>query len=161
MRSKKNIYIRLVMLLMAFTLVSNAWGQTTTTDLYQTVYGGNSIENEYIKSKKQTKWHDLRKELQSTTIKDKFDENTTSFPVNWNDQKQIQAAHELIDTIYVHEGSTFDITLPDFLQTGENPTSSIRSYQRWYNFRTGKIFKLKDPLTKDKTITDLLIPFIR
>lgn len=155
MRSKKNIYIRLVMLLMAFTLVSNAWGQTATTDPYQTEY-----KNKYIKSKTQTKWHDLRKELKPGKA-DKFDENTTSFPVNWNDQKQIQAAHELIDTIYVHEGSTFDITLPDFLQTGENPTSSIRSYQRWYNFRTGKIFKIDAPLTKDKTITDLLIPFIR
>lgn len=161
MRSKKNIYVLFMMLLTAFVFASNTWGQTTTNDLYK-----NDYESESIKSKKQTKWHDLRKEKnQALTPKrdDKFDMDTRTFEVNWGGTTtQIQASHVLVDTIYVHEGSFFNISLPDVLEVGTDITSSVKSYQRWYNFRTGKIFQVKAPLKKDgRTITDLLLPNTR
>lgn len=149
MRTKKNIYIYIILPLLAFCFLPKAWGQ-----YYPDEYEKYEIQN------KAAKWYDLRKvEKFTPNREDKFDENQRMFKVSINDKGNIQATHVLIDTIYVHRGATFTLELPDKHTSG---TSSIQSYQRWYNLRTGGTFKLEGPINissnegKSTSINDLL-----
>ena len=54
-----------------------------------------------------------------------------------NPDAKLQAAHTYIDTIYVHKGSTVNLSLPT--QMGDN--YSIHTYQRWYSYRTDGTFE--------------------
>lgn len=102
---------------------------------------------------KHAKWHDQRG---SSDYDDDFD-NTKMFDTDetWRPEsvqnRKIQATHTYIDTIYVHRGSSVDLTLPDYL----NNDISIQSYQRWYSFRTGETFATENI---ENQIYDLLTP---
>ncbi len=151
MRSRKNIYIRLIALSITFALSSLAWGQTVK-NYYKNDYSSYSIQY-----KTKTKWHDLRTIKDDTDVKDKFDENETFTVTVDGSYQNIQPSHVLIDTIYVHKGSKYLLSLPD---RSEN-SYSIRSYQRWYNLKTGKTFEVgSDGVTVDtnELVKDLLYP---
>lgn len=157
MRSRKNTYLLLTVLSITFVFSPLAWGQTRTTmpkDYYKDEYSTNTIIN-----KKKTKWSYLRdiEELKVATEEDKFD-NEGVFVVTVDGSNQsIQPSHVLIDTIYVHKGSKYLLSLPD--RSGNN--YSIRSYQRWYNLKTGKTFEVgSDGVTAstDGLVKDLLYP---
>lgn len=65
----------------------------------------------------------------------------------------IQAAHTLVDTIYMHRGETVTLTLPDRL----DKDYSIKTYQRWYDFRTEKTFEVNNHSVEGAPY-DLLTP---
>ena len=92
---------------------------------------------------KHPKWFDLRSGIsEAAKNMDTFEDETKMFtPVdnpfiqNYPVQK-IQAAHTYIDTIYMHPGTSVDLTLPDKLDN-----VSVRGYQRWYSFRTDGTYR--------------------
>lgn len=152
MRSRKNIYIRLIALSITFALSPLAWGQTKSSpkDYYDSSYSDETIEN-----KTKTKWSYLREMdgLQVADGEDKFDKEGVFVVTVDGSYENIQPSHVLIDTIYVHKGSRYKLSL------GSN---SIRSYQRWYNLKTGKTFDVGDTgvntNTGDGYVKDLLYP---
>lgn len=154
MRSSKNIYLLLTVLSITFVFSPLAWGQTR--DIKVKDYYRTDKTDETIQYKKKTKWHDLRTINGDTKVEDKFDENETFTVTVDGSGKKIQASHVLIDTIYVHKGSKYLLSLPD---RSEN-SYSIRSYQRWYNLKTGKTFEVgSDGVTStDGLVKDLLYP---
>ena len=96
---------------------------------------------------KYAKWHDLREELSlSDAAKnmDEFDDGIKMDTVELERipeiEKYIQAAHTLVDTIYVHPGDDITLSLPDRLDNNTN----MQTYQCWYNFRTGGTFSTED-----------------
>lgn len=101
---------------------------------------------------KYAKWYDLRKILQINAA-DNFDEDEAD---KWNKgydgNIDIQAAHTLIDTIYVHKGTTVTLTLPDYI----NGTANNKTYQRWYDYTTDGTFATGD-MGSDQVV-DLLTP---
>lgn len=102
---------------------------------------------------KPAKWYDLRKTLQINNAADNFDEDESlSMNIAYDGQTKIQAAHTLIDTIYVHKGTKVTLTLPDYL----NKTTNNKTYQRWYNYLTEGTFATGD--TGDGAIVDYLTP---
>ena len=108
---------------------------------------------------KHAKWYDLR----GTTIyDDDFDNENQMFDtdVTWRPEsvrdREIQATHTYIDTIYAHRGSTVQLTLPDYLKED----ISIQSYQRWYSFRTGRTFATQYENPEENHIVDLLTPTV-
>lgn len=109
---------------------------------------------------KPAKWHDLRSGYTNESTGDTFSEDEEMFPLDDNpliigsNLEPIQAAHTMIDTIYMHKGTSITLTLPDYLNTG----FSIKSYQRWYSFRTGKTFETKYHEDNEANVWDLLTP---
>lgn len=87
------------------------------------------------------------------------DDYDASYGLNWpsgSDWKGIQAAHTIIDTIYVEKGSLVTLALPDRrggIDAGNGTNANIGSYQRWYNFRTESSFR-----TNNNSVIDLLTP---
>lgn len=150
MRTKKNIYIYIILPLLAFCFLPKAWGQAQQD--YNDTYIKNSIQS------KAAKWYDLRKELKPSKD-DKFEESTRYIEMDWpgtaDPKTKIQATHELVDTIYMHKGSSIILQLSDRAKAGSN-SYSINTYQRWYNFRTGKNLRLSTSVGKG--INDLLMP---
>ena len=57
-----------------------------------------------------------------------------------DNQTLIQATHTLVDTIYMHREETVTLTLPDRLDNN-GISYSIKTYQRWYDFRTEGTFE--------------------
>ena len=157
MRSRKNTYLLLTMLSITFVFSPLAWGQTRTTmpkDYYRP-----DKTTETIQNKTKTKWFYLRKMdgLQVADGEDKFDKKGVFVVTVDGSNDSIQPSHVLIDTIYVHKGSKYLLSLPD---RSEN-SYSIRSYQRWYNLKTGKTFEVgSDGVTAstDGLVKDLLYP---
>lgn len=157
MRSRKNTYLLLTMLSITFVFSPLAWGQTRTTmpkDYYRPDKTAETIQN-----KTKTKWFYLRKMdgLQVADGEDKFDKKGVFVVTVDGSNDSIQPSHVLIDTIYVHKGSKYLLSLPD---RSEN-SYSIRSYQRWYNLKTGKTFEVgSDGVTAstDGLVKDLLYP---
>ena len=126
-------------------------------EIYLLKRGELMVRNVTIRHKP-AKWHDLRENLsQAAKDMDTFDdgilEDTIQFP--GIDEYTVQAAHTLIDTIYVHKGSSVRLTLPDRL----NESTNMNSYQRWYSFRTDQTFEVNNP-DYDGGIKDLLTPAI-
>lgn len=157
MRSRKNIYIQVIVFALAFAFFPKTWGQTTRGGTADDYYNSTN-KDKSIAFKQQTKWHDLRNmDGLKPTRNDKFDNDTKTFTLTKDGQSgSIQASHLFIDTIYVHEGTTLQLTLPDRASGGSN---SIQSYRRWYNMRTGKTFRLQEDLSTDEDyIIDLLYP---
>lgn len=101
---------------------------------------------------KPAKWYDLRKTM-SINAADNFDEDESlSMNIAYDNQTEIQAAHTLIDTIYVHAGTSVTLTLPDYL----NGTTNNKTYQRWYNYMTEGTFATGNTGSGD--IVDYLTP---
>lgn len=101
---------------------------------------------------KPAKWYDLRKTM-SINAADNFDEDESlSMNIAYDNQTKIQAAHTLIDIIYVHAGTSVTLTLPDYL----NGTTNNKTYQRWYNYLTEGTFATGNTGSGD--IVDYLTP---
>lgn len=102
---------------------------------------------------KPAKWYDLRQSLNLNNAADNFDEDESlSMNIAYDNQTEIQAAHTLIDTIYVHAGTSVTLTLPDYL----NETTNNKTYQRWYNYLTEGTFATGNTGSGD--IVDYLTP---
>lgn len=103
---------------------------------------------------KPAKWYDLRQSLDLNNAADNFDEDESlSMNIALDDNKtKIQAAHTLIDTLYVHAGTSVTLTLPDYLDGATNN----KTYQRWYNYRTEGTFATDNNGNND--IVDYLTP---
>lgn len=101
---------------------------------------------------KPAKWYDLRKTM-SINAADNFDEDESlSMNIAYDNQTEIQAAHTLIDTLYVHAGTSVTLTLPDYL----NETTNNKTYQRWYNYLTEGTFATGKTGSSD--VVDYLTP---
>lgn len=101
---------------------------------------------------KPAKWYDLRKTM-SINAADNFDEDESlSMNIAYDNRTKIQAAHTLIDTLYVHAGTSVTLTLPDYL----NGTTNNKTYQRWYNYLTEGTFATGNTGSGD--IVDYLTP---
>lgn len=117
-------------------------------------YSANTIEH------KSAKWHDLRGGYTNESTGDTFSEKEEMFDLKDNplivasNLDPIQATHTMIDTIYMHKGTSITLTLPDYL----NSNFSIKSYQRWYSFRTGKTFETRYHESDPAKVWDLLTP---
>ena len=102
---------------------------------------------------KPAKWYDLRDALQINNAADNFDDDESlSMNIAYDGKTKIQAAHTLIDTIYVHKGTKVTLTLPDYL----NGTTNNKTYQRWYNYLTEGTFATGN--TGEWDIVDYLTP---
>lgn len=102
---------------------------------------------------KPAKWYDLRDALQINNAADNFDEDESlSMNIAYDGVTKIQAAHTLIDTIYVHKGTKVTLTLPDYLKG----TTNNKTYQRWYNYLTESTFATGN--TEEGAIVDYLTP---
>lgn len=109
---------------------------------------------------KPAKWYDIRDNIgmsQAAKDMDTFDDDEKMFFPEDNPfienypEKEIQAAHTYIDTIYMHPGKSVTLTLPDKLND-----VSVRGYQRWYSFRTDGTYRTKN--TGADEVWDLLTP---
>lgn len=143
----KGRYVRL-----RFTRMNNSNSQqiglsevtfySTTVDLRQI-----SVQH------KPAKWYDLRQSLGLNNAADNFDEDESlSMNIAYDNQTEIQAAHTLIDTLYVHAGTSVTLTLPDYL----NETANNKTYQRWYNYMTEGTFATGKTGSSD--VVDYLTP---
>lgn len=109
---------------------------------------------------KPAKWHDLRGSYSNESTGDTFSEKEKMFDLKDNplivasNLDPIQATHTMIDTIYMHKGTSITLTLPDYL----NSNFSIKSYQRWYSFRTDKTFETRYHESDPAKVWDLLTP---
>lgn len=68
-----------------------------------------------------------------TTNPDSFDDSEGMKVHPFNNDIRIQKVHESIDTVYITPGKSKTITIPS---TRQSDYSSMRYYQRWYNYRT-------------------------
>lgn len=129
----------------------DAWGQVKG-DMY------NNDKKDYIINHKRAKWYDQRKTLITNNEADNFDDDESlAMNTGFDDETKIQAAHTLIDTIYVHRGTSVTLTLPDYIKT----TTNNKTYQRWYDYRTDGTFETSDdkyPTEYSNGIHDLLTP---
>lgn len=129
------------------------WGQAYVTgDKYNNDY------KDYIIKHKRAKWYDQRETLITNNEADNFDDDESlAMNTGYVDDIKIQAAHTLIDTIYVHRGTSVTLTLPDYIKT----TTNNKTYQRWYDYRTDGTFETsgdKYPTEYSNGICDLLTP---
>lgn len=126
----KQIYKKKILFLVSAILcVSSALGQINNT------YRNNSVQHKYP-----NKWYTIRNNSgmsQASKDMDTFDDETSSFK-NTYTNKDIQAAHTYIDTLYVKKGESVTLYLP-LISNGQNQLSA-QAYQRWYNFITEGTF---------------------
>lgn len=128
------------------------WGANDTRITGITFQAKPSIQH------KPAKWHGMRS---GGNFVDTFDDDSLYF--KYGNQTYIQAAHTIVDTIYVKKGTPVVLALPDRrggIDDDDATVSNIGSYQRWYNFRTGKTFSLNDADFEDngERVYDLLTP---
>lgn len=109
---------------------------------------------------KSAKWFELRNDIsEAAKNMDTFEDTTKMFTpednpfIQYYPEKEIQAAHTYIDTIYMHPGTSVTLTLPDKLKN-----VSVRGYQRWYSFRTDGTYRTKN--TGADEVWDLLTPTV-
>lgn len=144
----------------SLALPTGAWGQVEG-DKYLNSYGDrwNQVTtSDKTIQHKPAKWHEKR---EGGNFVDTFDDDSQYF--KYGDQTDIQAAHTIVDTIYVKKGTPVVLALPDRrggIDDDDATVSNIGSYQRWYNFRTGKTFSLNDADFEDngERVYDLLTP---
>lgn len=102
---------------------------------------------------KPAKWYDLRQSLNLNNAADNFDaDESLAMHAAYVNSIQIQSAHTLIDTLYVHKGTSVTLTLPDYL----NETANNKTYQRWYNYMTEGTFATGKTGSSD--VVDYLTP---
>lgn len=115
-----------------------------------------NLQNVSIRHKP-ANWFKARESL-SDAVKntDSFndDEEMFDFGVSTGSE-DIQAAHTYIDTIYVHKGSSVELTIPDVSAPGGSGTA-VLAYQRWYSYRTDGTFATNQ--TGSSSVRDLLTP---
>lgn len=143
----KGRYVRL-----RFTRMNNSNSQQI--GLSEVTFYSTTVDLRQISVRhKPAKWYDLRKTM-SINAADNFDEDESlSMNIALDDNKtKIQAAHTLIDTLYVHAGTSVTLTLPDYLDGATNN----KTYQRWYNYRTEGTFNTGNNGNND--IVDYLTP---
>lgn len=120
------------------------------------VYFYKKLDTQNIPSVKHkpAKWYDLRETLTINNAADDFDadESLAMHDAYNNSSIQIQSAHTLIDTIYVHRGTNVTLTLPDYLGDKTNN----QSYQRWYNYMNEGTFATGNTGSSD--VIDYLTP---
>lgn len=95
---------------------------------------------------KPSKWIDLKNRLglsDESVGSFNYDEPWFTSVMSNNPDAKLQAAHTYIDTIYVHKGSTVDLALPkkSAQQWDGSYSSSVKTYQRWYSYRTDGTFE--------------------
>lgn len=95
---------------------------------------------------KPSKWIDLKNRLglsDESVGSFNYDEPWFTSVMSNNPDAKLQAAHTYIDTIYVHKGSTVDLALPtkSARQWDGSYSSSVKTYQRWYSYRTDGTFE--------------------
>lgn len=112
---------------------------------------------------KPAKWYDRRDRIsQAARDMDSFSDDEPWFNLDLSSAEgQIQAAHTYIDTIYVHKGDVVHLYLPDVFRrtsAGDIEKVSVSSYQRWYSYRTGRTFELRNKDEGANARHDLLTP---
>lgn len=118
-------------------------------DCYDGSHSENSIQH------KQSKWVDLKDRLglsDASVGSFDYDEPWFTSVVAKNQNVKFQAAHVYMDTIYVHKGTTVELSLPT--QSVEHE-SSVHTYQRWYSYRTDRTFETNH---SNGAVYDLLTP---
>lgn len=131
----------------------DAWGQETG-DMY------NSWYEDYTIKHKPAKWHNLREQSGNRFVDDFSNDEEFFTYYNGTQILKYQAAHTIVDTLYVRKGSSVDLALPDRREGFEtdNAATNIGSYQRWFNFRTGGVFNTSTTGIDDWRVVDLLTP---
>lgn len=139
---------------------AEAWGQVTG-DKYKSSYGSDrnevTTDNKTIQHKP-AKWHKLREQSGNRFVDD-FSVGEKFFTYNNGTQTlTYQAAHTIVDTLYVRKGSSIVLALPDRREgfDTDDAATNIGSYQCWFNFRTGGIFNTST--SGDDRVVDLLTP---
>lgn len=157
MKNISYLYKLMFCLLILIGETGISWGQFPENwkgDKYQNTYKETSTTDIEIKHKK-AKWFDWRNGIsEEAKSMDTFSDDEAMFIMGSLENLEIQAAHTYIDTIYMHKGKSIDLKLPHVMDVGDNRKASVRSYQRWYNFRTQKTFATGN----SSNIVDLLIP---
>lgn len=120
--------------------------------IYEAVFYGGDATIPSVQHKP-AKWYDLRKTLTINNAADNFDaDESLAMHAAYVNSIQIQSAHTLIDTLYVHKGTSVTLTLPDYL----NETANNKTYQRWYNYMTEGTFATGKTGSSD--VVDYLTP---
>lgn len=135
--------------------LQEAWGQVKG-DKYQSTYSSQKIET------KAAKWHNLRKQSGNRFVDD-FSDGEKFFTYQESPESEeltYQAAHTIVDTLYVRKGSSIVLALPDRREgfDTDDAATNIGSYQCWFNFRTGGIFNTSTSGNVDDRVVDLLTP---
>lgn len=134
---------------------AEAWGQEYVTgDKYNDTYADYTIKH------KPAKWHKLREQSGNRFVDD-FSDGEKFFTYNNGTQTlTYQAAHTIVDTLYVRKGSSIVLALPDRREgfDTDDAATNIGSYQCWFNFRTGGIFNTSTSGNVDDRVVDLLTP---
>lgn len=145
MKYKHNLYTLLI-LFCAMFVAQNAVAQVLG-DKYNETNASVTITH------KAAKWFDLRSGISDAAkAMDTFDDDTKMFTLQ-DGKTEVQAAHTYMDTIYVHKGTSVSLEIPDKLKA---TNFSIKSYQRWYSFRTDGTYRTNN--TGENDVWDLLTP---
>lgn len=145
MKYKHNLYTFLI-LFCAMFVAQNVVAQVTG-DKYNETNASVTITH------KAAKWFDLRSGISDAAkAMDTFDDDTKMFTLQ-DGTTEVQAAHTYLDTIYVHKGTSVSLEIPDKLKA---TNFSIKSYQRWYSFRTDDTYRTNN--TGENDVWDLLTP---
>ena len=119
------------------------------------VYFDNYPDGNATIQHRRAKWFDLMEDQgHNKQNLGTFDSDMPFFDAIMSSGSEIQAAHTYIDTLYVHKGSTIELTVPTKMGNAWNATSSTDTYQRWYSYRTDATFETE---THDGAY-DLLTP---
>lgn len=117
-----------------------AWAQVPENK-YIDERGSYPDGNATIQSKR-AKWFDLMEDQgHNKQNLGTFDSEMPFFDAIMSSGSEIQAAHTYIDTLYVHKGSTIELTVPTKMGNAWNDNSSTDTYQRWYSYRTDATFE--------------------
>lgn len=111
---------------------------------------------------KPAKWYNLREQSGNRFVDD-FSDGEKFFTYQespGSEELTYQAAHTIVDTLYVRKGSSIVLALPDRREgfDTDDAATNIGSYQCWFNFRTGGIFNTSTSGNVDDRVVDLLTP---
>ncbi len=119
------------------------------------VYFDNYPDGNATIQHRRAKWFDLMEDKgHNRQNLGTFDSDMPFFDAIMSSGSEIQAAHTYIDTLYVHKGSTIELTVPTKMGNAWDATSSTDTYQRWYSYRIDATFETE---THDVAY-DLLTP---
>lgn len=148
---------------LTFSMGNNSWSNYYVVDdlwfrwdqEYDLDYSDQKIQH------KAAKWHNLREQSGNRFVDD-FSDDEKFFTYNNGTQTlTYQAAHTIVDTLYVRKGSSIVLALPDRREgfDTDDAATNIGSYQCWFNFRTGGIFNTSTSgNVVDDRVVDLLTP---
>ncbi|MCD8266304.1 MAG: hypothetical protein LUC33_04025, partial [Prevotellaceae bacterium] len=128
----------------------------TNDDEYVNFFSGTGINSTNVKHKA-AKWYGVRESTSENKYNDSFDEDNPMMTLA-DGTTEVQAAHEMVDTIYMLKGTSIDILIP---QTYGSNQCSINNYFRWYNYLNDKNLYVGDSNTglgSGGDIYDLITP---